>query len=39
VPFGIVAPGDDRTATSAALADAGAARVLDQIADLEELLP
>jgi phosphoglycolate phosphatase-like HAD superfamily hydrolase len=39
VPLGIVAPGDDLSATAAALADAGAARVLDQLADLEELLP
>jgi phosphoglycolate phosphatase-like HAD superfamily hydrolase len=39
VPLGIVAPGDDLAATTRALADAGAARVLDQIADLEELLP
>jgi hypothetical protein len=39
VPLGIVAPGDDRSATAAALDDAGAARVLDQLANLEELLP
>ena len=39
VPLGIVAPGDDLSATAAALADAGAARVLDQLADLEALLP
>ena len=39
VPLGIVAPGDDLTATSAALNDAGAALVLDNVADLEELLP
>jgi phosphoglycolate phosphatase-like HAD superfamily hydrolase len=39
VPLGVVAPGDDLAATAAALADAGAARVLDQLADLEELLP
>jgi histidinol-phosphate aminotransferase len=39
LPFGVVAPGDDFDATAAALADAGAARVLDQLADLEELLP
>jgi len=38
VPLGIVAPGDDLSATAAALVDAGAARVLDQLADLEELL-
>jgi phosphoglycolate phosphatase-like HAD superfamily hydrolase len=39
VPLGIVAPGDEVAATAAALADAGAARVLDQLVDLEELLP
>jgi histidinol-phosphate aminotransferase len=39
VPLGVVAPGDDLSATAAALVDAGAARVLDQLADLEELLP
>jgi histidinol-phosphate aminotransferase len=39
VPLGVVAPGDDLSATAAALAHAGAARVLDQLADLEELLP
>jgi histidinol-phosphate aminotransferase len=39
VPLGIVAPGDDLAATAAALVEAGAARVLDQLADLEELLP
>jgi len=39
VPLGVVAPGDDVAATNAALIDAGAARVLDQLADLEELLP
>src|SRR5438309_659674 len=39
VPLGVVAPGDDLTATAAALTDAGAARVLDRVADLEELLP
>jgi phosphoglycolate phosphatase-like HAD superfamily hydrolase len=38
VPLGVVAPGDDIAPTAAALTDAGAARVLDQIADLEELL-
>jgi histidinol-phosphate aminotransferase len=38
VPLGIVAPGDDLAATAAALVGAGAARVLDQLADLEELL-
>lgn len=39
VPFGIVAPGDDLTLTTAALTEAGAARVLDHSVDLEELLP
>jgi histidinol-phosphate aminotransferase len=39
VPLGVVAPGDDIDPTAAALTDAGAARVLDHIADLEELLP
>ena len=39
VPLGVVAPGDDLTATAAALTGAGAARVLDRVADLEELLP
>jgi phosphoglycolate phosphatase-like HAD superfamily hydrolase len=39
VPLGIVAPGDDVAPTAAALSGAGAALVLDQIADLEELLP
>jgi HAD superfamily hydrolase (TIGR01548 family) len=38
VPLGIVAPGDDIPATAAALAESGAAYVLDQVADLEELL-
>lgn len=38
LPFGIVAPGDDLDATTAALTNAGAARVLDQLTDLEELL-
>jgi len=38
VPLGVVAPGDDLSATAAALAEAGAARVLDHVADLEELL-
>jgi HAD superfamily phosphatase len=39
VPLGVVAPGDDIPATTAALSGAGAARVLDQVADLETLLP
>ncbi|HXE81752.1 MAG TPA: hypothetical protein VN513_00320, partial [Gemmatimonadales bacterium] len=37
-PLGIVAPGDDVVATSTALTEAGAARVLDDVTDLEELL-
>ena len=39
MPLGVVAPGDDIPATAAALAESGAARVLDQVADLEEILP
>jgi len=39
VPLGVVAPGEDVAATTAALIDAGAARVLYQLADLQELLP
>ncbi|HWC73077.1 MAG TPA: aminotransferase class I/II-fold pyridoxal phosphate-dependent enzyme [Gemmatimonadales bacterium] len=39
MPLGVVAPGDDLPATAAALLDAGAARVLEQVVDLEELLP
>ncbi len=39
VPLGVVAPGDDLDATTAALRDAGAAAVLDHVVDLEELLP
>jgi len=39
VPLGIVAPGDDLAATAGALNEAGAARVLDRLGDLEELLP
>jgi len=39
LPLGVVAPGDDIPATAAALAESGAARVLDQVADLEEILP
>ena len=39
VPLGVVAPGDDLTVTAAALTAAGAARVLDQLTDIEELLP
>jgi len=37
-PLGIVAPGDDLTLTTAALTNAGAARVLKHVADLEEIL-
>jgi HAD superfamily hydrolase (TIGR01548 family) len=37
-PLGIVAPGDDLTLTTAALTNAGAARVLKHVADLEEVL-
>ncbi len=36
---GIVAPGDDPTNTVPALRDAGAATVLDDVTNLEELLP
>ncbi len=39
VPLGVVAPGDDLATTSAALTDAGAARIIDHVDDLEELLP
>ena len=39
VPLGIVAPGDDLPVTTAALNEAGAARVLDHLGDLEDLLP
>jgi len=39
LPLGIVAPGDDVPATTAALLDAGAARVLRDVAELLELLP
>jgi histidinol-phosphate aminotransferase len=38
VPLGIVAPGDDLVATSTALTEAGAAQVLNDVTDLEELL-
>jgi len=39
LPFGIVAPGDDIPATTASLMVAGAVRVLDDVNDLQELLP
>lgn len=39
VPFGIVAPGDDREKQSRCLMNAGAGRVLAAIGELEELLP
>lgn len=39
LPLGIVAPGDDLATTTAALLDAGAARVLRDVAELLELLP
>jgi phosphoglycolate phosphatase-like HAD superfamily hydrolase len=39
VPLGVVAPSDDPDATRTRLTAAGAARVLQDLADLEELLP
>ena len=39
LPVGIVAPGDDPTNAVSALRDAGAATVLDDVTNLEELLP
>ncbi len=39
LPLGIVAPGDDPANAVPALRDAGAAIVLDDLTDLEELLP
>lgn len=39
LPLGIVAPGDDPKSAVRALGDAGAATVLDQITDIEDLLP
>ena len=39
LPLGIVAPGDDVPSTTAALFEAGAARVLRDVAELLELLP
>jgi histidinol-phosphate aminotransferase len=39
LPLGIVAPGDDVPATTAALLAAGAARVVRDVAELLELLP
>jgi histidinol-phosphate aminotransferase len=38
VPLGVVAPADDPTAARGALLAAGAARVLDKLEDIEELL-
>jgi len=38
IPLGIVAPGDDLVATATALTEAGAAHVLSDVTDLEELL-
>ena len=39
LPLGIVAPGDDVPSTTTALFDAGAARVLRDVAELRELVP
>jgi histidinol-phosphate aminotransferase len=39
LPLALVPPGDDPAATAAALREAGAARVLDGLTDLLELLP
>jgi len=39
LPLALVAPGDDPAATAATLREAGAARVLDGLTDLLELLP
>lgn len=39
VPVGVVAPGDDATETVAALVQAGAARVMNNLSELERLLP
>ncbi len=39
LPLGVVAPGDDPALADGALRDAGAARVLDRLSDLLELLP
>ena len=39
LPVGIVAPGDDPPQATQALRDAGAATVLNELHDLEELLP
>ena len=39
VPIGVLAPGDESDTMRDALARAGAARVLDHVTDLEELLP
>ena len=39
LPFGVVSPGDEPSLGTAALRDAGSARVLGQLSDLLELLP
>jgi HAD superfamily hydrolase (TIGR01548 family) len=39
LPLGVVAPGDEVPATTAALLEAGAARVLERVSDLLELVP
>jgi histidinol-phosphate aminotransferase len=39
LPLGVVAPGDDASLARTTLRDAGAARVLDRLSDLLELLP
>ena len=39
LPLGVVAPGDDHGVASPALAGAGAARILDTLDELKELLP
>jgi len=39
VPFGVVAPGDERSAAAHALLAAGAGRVVDDVAELLEQLP
>jgi HAD superfamily hydrolase (TIGR01548 family) len=39
LPLGVVTPGDEASLAVAALREAGAARVLDQLTDLLELLP
>jgi HAD superfamily hydrolase (TIGR01548 family) len=39
LPLGVVAPGDDPDTSSGALAEAGAARILDDLDELTEILP